>query len=190
MLVAFVAGSGMRTLRRNADGTFTSARINESASAPGTADDSAAGYVVGSTWTQIAGYPGPYESPPAQTLWMCLDNAASAAVWVIVRDYRKQLVSLVSLSQALSASTQIAQVTTASGAVLLALPPPTGPYDFVIKKTNTGTNGITLVPHDTSGSGPAIEGGSAGASLVLPGSTSAARGVWRVYSDGVNWWTA
>lgn len=187
----FAAGSGMRALRRNADGTFTSVRINESSSAPGTSADGANGYVVGSTWTQIAGYPGPYEGTPAQTLWVCLDNATGAAVWVVVRDPRKRLVSpSITSSQAITAGYEIHQVNTTSGAVVLTLPNPTATVDFAVKKTNTGTNGITLRPHDTSGSGPTIEGGSAGADLLLEGSDDAARGYWFLYSDGANWWVS
>lgn len=105
-------------------------------------------------------------------------------------DLRKRLVTSITASATLTASTEIAHVSTASGAVSLTLPAPSERNDFAVKKVNTGTNGITLVPHDTSGSGPTIEGGAAGASLVLAGSTSAARGYWYVYSDGTAWWVA
>jgi hypothetical protein len=150
------------------------------------ADDSAQGYAPGSWWVQVFGL----DNPATAAFWLCTDASAGAAVWIQIRDQRRRLVTTITTSQTLDAATEIAHVSTASGAVSLTLPNPAIAYDFAVKKTNTGTNGITLVPHDTSGSGPTIEGGSAGASLVLSGSTSAARGYWYLYSDGGNWWLA
>lgn len=185
MRAAFTAG-GYDAILRRIGSTYGSQRIGGSLSAPTVDDDSAEGYAPGSWWVQIQGM----DNPATAAFFVCIDATAGAAVWAQVRDQRRRLVTPIAASATLTAATtEIAHVSTAGGAVSLTLPNPAIAYDFAVKKTNTGTNGITLVPHDTSGSGPTIEGGAAGASLVLPGSTSAARGYWYFYSDGTNWWT-
>lgn len=102
-------------------------------------------------------------------------------------DARRIRVSpLITASQPASASYDIHQVSTASAGVDLTLPAPSPAGQIVeVKKVNADANKINVVPHDGSAS---VEGASAGASFTLPGSTSAARGYWRVYSDGSNWW--
>jgi len=185
MRAAFTAGAYSSILRRIGS-AYGSQRIGGGLSAPTVDDDSGEGYAPGSWWVQVAGI----DNPATLAFFVCVDSSAGAAVWVQIRDQRRRLVTTITTSQAITAATEIAHVSTAGGAVSLTLPNPAIAYDFAVKKTNTGTNGITIVPHDTSGSGPTIEGGAAGASLVLSGSTSAARGYWYLYSDGTNWWTA
>lgn len=99
-------------------------------------------------------------------------------------------VASVSSSRAITSADRILAVSTASAAVVLTLPNPAseGVADFMVKKTNTGANSITLRPHVTSGSGPSIEGGAAGADFMLVGSDSASRGQWYFFTDGTNWW--
>ena len=185
MRLAFESGAYSSILRR-VGSSYGAQRIGGGLGVPTVANDSTEGYAPGSWWVQVQGI----DNPATAAFFLCIDATEDAAVWVQIRDQRRRLVTTITTSQTLSAATEIAHVSTAGGAISLTLPNPAIAYDFAVKKTNTGTNGITLVPHDTSGSGPTIEGGAAGASLVLPGSTSAARGYWYLYSDGANWWLA
>jgi hypothetical protein len=76
-------------------------------------------------------------------------------------------------------------VDTTGGVVTLTLPDPTAQglgRKFVITKTNTGTNKITLARDAAEN----ING--VAASFDLPGSATAARGRWLVISDGTDWW--
>ena len=88
----------------------------------------------------------------------------------------------------LVAADEFVRVDTTAGSVVLTLPAPTGRRDFRIKKTSADANTITLRPHVTTGSGPSIEGGSAGADLLLPGSSATDRPAWYVVADGSAWW--
>ena len=99
---------------------------------------------------------------------------------------RARVSSLITASQPVSPLFDIHQVSTALGNITLTLPAPSPAGQGVeVKKTNTSANRIDVIPHSGT---PSVEGGSAGAAFTLPGSASAARGYWRVYSDGSNWW--
>lgn len=77
-------------------------------------------------------------------------------------------------------------VSTASGAVTVTLPDPTGRNagrQFSITKTNTGTNKIVLARH-----GSESINGAASNLDPLTGSDAADYGRWHVVSDGTDWW--
>ena len=69
--------------------------------------------------------------------------------------------------------------TTAGGVVTLTVTDLSNPRVFVVVKTNTGTNKITLAC-DAAWS---INNGAAGASLDLAGSANAAIGMWTIVCD-------
>lgn len=185
------AGAFRGTLTRTGVGAYAARRDEINADPPDAGDDVADGFLPGSIWVQIAGYPGPYDNPPAHTLWVCKNNNAGEAEWVEVFDRQKVRVSgVVASDQAITKGTDIWQVDTTVGGVTLMLPDPAETANFAVKKINTGANGISLQPHDTSGTGPSIEGQAAGSTIDLPDSDTAARGYWYFYSDGANWWFA
>jgi hypothetical protein len=207
-------GTGLRVLLQAIDNSFTTQRIgiSEIGVAPTVTDDSGDGYLVGSWWVQLL--PGEIPTP---ILWDCHDNTAGAAVWqqrplastvtpgLVARSgaigtsaqfARADHVHDVSLvTRAVSASATIVSTdeilvtSTTGGAVILTLPNPATRRYYAVKKTTTDSNAITLRPHDTSGSGPSIEGGAAGADFALPNST-VGRGYWFFFSDGTAWWIA
>jgi len=215
MKVSFEAGSGIRVLLRAADGTYSSMRIGQSIAAPGPGDGASAGYTVGSWWAQrVPGESG----PGPITLWFCLDDAPGAAVWAVMpsapslaapdvgragavgvspsyarsdhaHDGGVQPMRTVSGSATLINLDAIIHVNTSGGDVSLTLPSPDKVgRNFRIKKITADTNLITLVPHDTSASGPMIEDGGSGESVDLPDSGAAARNAWFVVWDGTQWW--
>lgn len=64
----------------------------------------------------------------------------------------------------------------------LTLPDPASKRKFIIKKTDTGTNTVSLARFAAE----QIEG--TGATFLLPGSAGTGRPGWIVWSDGTNWW--
>lgn len=153
------------------------------------------GVTDGSTPGSLVERVGDLEALPASTAPAAIARAAVVGVGTTVaradhvHDGGVRVIrATITSSTALVAGDEICRVNTGSGAIVLTLPDPSSPRDFLIKKINTGTNSITLRPHLTTGSGPTIEGGSAGADLLLDGSGDAARGAWYVFSDGANWW--
>lgn len=183
--VAKVAGVG---------GALKLLRSGFSVDPPGVDDDSAHGYGIGSTWDQVDSLP-PWDGPPARVLWVCKSDYVGAAEWVELKN-RGLVVQAFTASGALIPGVQLAHCNTGAGAISITLPDPaTCPgFDFGVKKINDDADGITLVPHDTTGSGPSIEqdtpGDNPGASRLLPGSDDATTGYWWLYEYGGNWWFA
>jgi hypothetical protein len=66
----------------------------------------------------------------------------------------------------------------------ITLPNPASRRSFIIKKSTTDTNTITLVRFAAEN----IEGTAA--SFALTGSSGTGRPAWMVWSDGTNWWIA
>jgi hypothetical protein len=79
---------------------------------------------------------------------------------------------------------EIIRVDASGGNRILTLPDPAGKRRFLIKKTSTGTNTISLARFGTE----QIEGTAA--THVLTGSDLTTRPAWMVWSDGTNWWVA
>lgn len=83
-----------------------------------------------------------------------------------------------------NATDEIVRVDASGGNRTLTLPDPAGKRKFIIKKTDTGTNTISLARFAAE----QIEGTAA--TLVLFGSNGTSRPAWMVWSDGTNWWVA
>ena len=93
----------------------------------------------------------------------------------------------VSANTTLTTTDRIVRVDTSGGNRTLTLPSPSGlgaGVSILIKKTSTSANTITLARNGSE----QIEGTAA--SYLLPGSDSAGRPAWLVWSDGTNWWVA
>jgi hypothetical protein len=71
------------------------------------------------------------------------------------------------------------KVLTCAVARTLNLPAPAADFYFYVKKTAAGAYAVTLDPAGAQ----TIEGGSAGANVDLTGE----RHLWRVFTDGTNW---
>lgn len=217
MKAGLEAGAGLRLMTLDGSGAYASIRLEDAPTAPSSDDDYSAGYRVGSWWVQrvpgeTEGVPGPI------TLWECLSDTDDAAVWQVraipastaatdiaragaagssshvaradhVHDGGTQPIRTVTASATLTNADGIILVDTSAGDVYLTLPAPdkVGRI-FRVKKITVDTNLIVLVPHDTGGSGPAIEDGHAGDQYDLPDSGAAARNAWLVVWSGTQWW--
>lgn len=152
----------------------TRATLNASSAPVDTTDHLPTGFYPGSFWHESSGDAG--------KLYVQTGNDAADGRWV-----RLDAVDVLTLSAdaTLPAKDRQVFVTTAGGVVNLTLPRPTDDgagRQFVITKTNTDANKITLVRHGAEN----ING--VAASYDLPGSDAAAIGRWHVSSDGTNWW--
>lgn len=178
-------------------GSIASATFAEQASAPASATDTAKLYALDvssithlyvrlSDGTTIR-LSGTSTAPAALGRAASAGSLGSVANADHVHD-EGALVSptVVTSSITLSASHQVLLVDTTSGAVNITLPSVVSgsPRHWLVKKTNTGTNKITLV----RAASEQIEG--AVANLDLPGSdTSGSRPAWTlIRDDSGNWW--
>jgi hypothetical protein len=83
-----------------------------------------------------------------------------------------------------NATDQIVRVSTAGGNVNLTLPDPAGKRSFLIKKTSTDANTITLVRFGSE----QIEG--VASNYLLVSSSAGNLPAWLCWADGVNFWVA
>lgn len=90
-----------------------------------------------------------------------------------------QVTTVAGASATLTAESQIVYCTY-NGSTVLTLPTPSEGLRYIIKVVPDCT--ASLRPHDTSGSGPTIEDGSAGADYSLGSGNT-----WTIYSDGNDW---
>lgn len=217
MKAGFEAGEGLRLMTLDGSGAYASIRIEDSFAAPTSAHGYSAGYRVGSWWVERGLGEGPGVPGPI-TLWECLSDTDDAAAWQVraipastaatdiaragaagssirvaradhVHDGGVQPVRTVTASATLTTTDAIVLVSTAAGDVSLTLPAPDKVgRNFRIKKITADTNLISLVPHDTSGSGPMIEDGGSGETVDLPDSNIAARNAWFLVWSGTQWW--
>lgn len=213
----FEAGEGLRLMTLDGSGAYASIRIQDSFTAPNSAHGYTAGFRVGSWWVERGPGEGPGVPGPI-TLWECLSDIDGAAVWQVraipastaatdiarasaagssirvaradhVHDGGVQPVRTVTASATLTTTDAIILVSTAAGDVQLTLPAPDKVgRNFRVKKITADTNLISLVPHDTGGSGPMIEDGGNGETVDLPDSGVAARNAWFVVWSGAQWW--
>lgn len=202
------AGTAPGILTRTGAAAYSTLRTNSSAGAPTVDDDAADGYAPGSLWTQPhAEIPGRSRlhllasSETGAALWIALDGPATIAPPEVGRsslagygtrtaredhthDAGRRVVNAVSSTPlTLTAAHEILLVDTASAVIVIDLPSLSTPRDYMIRKTNTGANKITLNPP----TGVVVEYGTAGADFDLPGSTGANRPWWYLVFDGTGW---
>lgn len=206
-------GDGTRLLMRSPLGVYTSIRIEPAGTAaPTVTDDAAHGYAAGSWWLYAGDMWRCRDATTGAAVWVTDVVASDSLPLAVARastagtgaDFARAdhvhdggvrvIRATITSAATLAAGDETCRVNTSSGAIILTLPDPAiagepgKGRDFLIKKINADANGITLRPHVTTGSGPTVEGGAAGADLLLDGSDAAERGAWYVFSDGAAWW--
>jgi hypothetical protein len=168
------AGSATGMMRRTGAGTYEVLKDNSTNTPPTVSDDSSAGYSVGSRW--VATLTG--------TIYFAADVSVGAAVWRAVGGATAPTLDRsVSTDVSISNTTdEMIRVDASGGNRTLTLPHPANKRRFMIKKTSTGTNTISLARNGSE----QIEGTAA--TYLLPGSDLTTRPAWSVWSDGTDWW--
>lgn len=90
----------------------------------------------------------------------------------------------ISTSSTVDANDVVIAVDTGGGVISVTLPSASAGRAFLVQKTTTDANKITLVRAGSE----SIMGTAA--NYDLPGSTFANRLAWYVWCDGTNWWVA